>query len=57
MGMLERFREGYLKNQAIIEKLESTKNDQLNELEQKYFRDDGENMALELLMKTKRRYQ
>ena len=56
-GVLERFGEGYLKNQSILEEIENCKNDELNDLEQKYFREDGENMALNLLMKTKRRYR
>ena len=57
LGMLERFREGYLKNQAIIDEIEASKNQELMDLEQKYFRDDGENMAIKLLMKTKRRHR
>ena len=57
MGLLERFREGYAKNQAVMEQLEAQQKQELDEMEQKYFRKDGENMAIEMLMKLKRRYR
>ena len=56
-GVLERLREGYLKNKVVVDEIEACKNDELDEIDKKYFRKDGENMALDLLMKTKRRYR
>ena len=32
-GVLEKFREGYLKNQVVLEGIEACKNDELDELE------------------------
>ena len=39
-----------------MDKIEEEQRKELMDLEQKYFRKDGENMALNLLLKTKRRY-
>ena len=46
LGVLDCLREGYLQNQSMKEELENYHNEEINELEQKYFREDGENMAL-----------
>ena len=57
-GVLERFRQGYLENQAEIDRQEAEQRKELTDLEKKYFRkggDDLDNMPLELLLKTKRR--
>ena len=56
-GVLEKFREGYIRNEQLKDEEENKKNEELDELERKYFREDGENLALTLLMKTKRRYR